>query len=310
MKTTLQWADQIVLSDQGDDGYPEKLAEIHPRITVIKNPSKVFNERENRLRLLQEARARFGLCVLVSLDADERLSANVLSDHFRDKLLALEPGTAVRIPFANLTPEGSYWEVPLDPICFADDGRSPDNVKEIHFPRTCFRVFNHIIDSELRVLHLQYLNSNRYDSKVRWYQLLEVTQLGTVNPLTLYRKYRHRDAIRDADLREVPVSWTASYREIGIDPLGADLSEAPWWQEDSQKMLHGLSGYNCVLALSFIARDTKARENLKKADSLILHYLEKTQRYYRPSKTSPLFLLLFCMDLVLAQIVTKFRSPV
>lgn len=310
VECALAWADFIIFSDQGDDGFPLELARKYDNVIVISNENKEFNERENRARLIEEARHRFGRCIMVALDADERLTSNVIEPHILNHIRNLPEGHAIAIPFANLDSQLRYWEVPLDPICFSDDGRSPDNDKAIHFPRSGFSRFGMVLDLGIKALHLQYLSDARYASKLRWYQLLEITRLQNPNPVKLFRRYHHRDAVREHELRPLPEEWTKNYSKLELDPFLVHPEMEPWWNAEAESMANELQGYDRVLAEGLTASDRSSLAALRSIDRGVLSYLIATSKLYKPSRTSPIFLALYLLDFLASFAVSKFGKSV
>lgn len=308
--TTSLWADAIIISDQSADDSTRRLAEGYLKVQILKNNSNQFNERENRIRLLTEARRLYPGSIFFSLDADERLSANILDADLRQKIDILEPGTAISIPFANLRGTREYWEVPLDPIAFVDDGREPDVDKSIHFPRSCFATFARTVDLGLRTLHLQYLDLDRFYSKLIWYQLLEVTRLREESPLRLFRRYRHFDAVQKKHLRELPREWIEGYEIRGVDALSVKLGETPWWLAETNLMSNSLYGYSKLLFRRLTDRGAVKEVRLKRRDEIIVRYLWATSKLYLPKKTSITFIALVLIDKLAELLVSKFRLPI
>lgn len=303
LEATLAWADHVIFRDQhSTDGSLEILNGIE-NVTILNNPSQAYNEAENRRALLEAARRRGPSNVLISLDVDERISGNILTNGFRDKLLALKPGTGIRIPFANLTPAGdAYWEVPLDPIGFVDDGRVPDTSAPIHFPRTCIVEFDQVwTPDDVKLMHLQYLDPERTNSKQRWYQMWELLNIPGTNPVKLYRRYHHRDSIPPKNYLPLPKGWLAPYKERGIDALAYEKNGDFWWDSEAKSWLaiHGGKRF-CRVDIGDWRHNWL--DETRGFDSLVLLYLVKTQKYYRPSKVNPIFLTIYFLDYLAAYI--------
>lgn len=300
LESALAWADHIILSDQGSTDSTVSIASSFDRVTILHNSSIEFNELENRNRLLDHCRLNFGNCVVFSLDADECLSAGIFDNEIRQAIDKLPGGTGIRIPHANLVGD-SYWTVELDPIAFVDDGRSTTVTSRIHFPRTCFVDFpNGIVSLELFALHLQYLDEGRYRSKIDWYQLLEVTELGRRDFLGLYRQYHHFDSVAPSRLRPIAKELTEGYSNRGISPLGFLGEKTWWWESASNAMTQDLA--HSVRARLILRNDNHEVPNICRFDRAVRKYLSTTQRFYRPSYVNPLFLLLYLVDRVIGPI--------
>lgn len=301
------WADHILVSDQSSTDFLLQIASRFSKVVVIRNGSKDFNEAENRKWLLERGRELFGPSVFISIDADERVSGEILDKNAREALASLEPGTGILAPFANLKSSGEFWRVKLDPIGFVDDGREPDTNDLVHFPRTCFSTFPKILDSGLHLIHLQYLDEQRFSSKVVWYKLFEITKLGRRNPIWLYRRYHHPEAIRRRDLRPLPDEWIEPYRKFGIEPLRIIESKRYWWSSDLAAMKDELTPAELSL---FDLRDHSLEANRRHGFRvrLLYSYLESTQRWFRPSKVNPIFLALYAIDVGLSAIFFRMTA--
>lgn len=302
------WADHVLVSDQSASDAVRFLAEKYPKVEVMRNSTSSYNELANRSNLLLEGRARFGNSVFISLDADERLTANVLDPRIQEIIRNLPGGTALSVPFANLTPEMSYWEVPLDPIGFSDDGRSASVTDHIHFPRTCISEFDSTVDLGLKILHLQYLDQVRFKSKVDWYKLLEVTRLGSRSPVSTFRRYSHFQAIRASDLKPIAPDMVEGYHKAGVDPLMINHDSEFWWEGDVEIMLELICDRD--RAMLSLSKDENAsyKTSLGRFDRLALFYLRNSTKFYRPKPLNPAFLTLWAVDAVLNLFIKSFEN--
>ena len=80
LQTASLWADKIIVADQmSDDGSPE-IAVKYSKVQLIRNTSAQFNEPERQKLLIDAARKipYDGKKLLIALDADEMLTANLL----------------------------------------------------------------------------------------------------------------------------------------------------------------------------------------------------------------------------------------
>src|SRR5690349_7454919 len=88
-----EWADRIIIADQGSTDGSREICSLYPKVTVIENPSKSFNEPQRRAMLIDEARKTPGPKLLIGLDADEMLSANWKDSAEWQAALRVPPGT-------------------------------------------------------------------------------------------------------------------------------------------------------------------------------------------------------------------------
>ncbi len=233
LEATSAWADLIVVSDQMSTDGSRSLAERYPKVRLITNDSKTYNESDNRRNLILAARELAGSNnVLISLDADERLTPAILDPKVQALLRECPPGTAIRIPFANISPDlETYWNVEIDPVAWVDDGRDIRIDAKIHFPRTGILSFEHERKVEgLEIVHLQYVSINRFRIKQTWYILKEILELGRSNLVSVFRRYMHTIAVTPSTLKPVPADWRSQYESHGVDLFAyQDLPDS--WRE-------------------------------------------------------------------------------
>src|SRR5262245_56122736 len=70
------WADHIILADQNATDGSREIAHRFPKVRLLDNSAKSYNELERQQMLLAEARRIPGPRLLLALDADEFLTAN------------------------------------------------------------------------------------------------------------------------------------------------------------------------------------------------------------------------------------------
>ena len=301
------WADAILISDQSDGNEVTYLASEFPKVQVIRNTSSEFNEMENRSNLLAEGRKRYGRSVFISLDADERLTSNILDLDLQNQLRNLEPGVAVSIPFLNLKSGSEGWIVPLDPICFSDDGRQPENSSPIHFPRSCFSSFKKVVDLGLMTMHLQYLDSDRFKSKMHWYKCLEIVRFGERNPIALFRRYRHLDAISEKEIVTLEAEWAQGYIFGGVDPFRIEHSKSYWWEREADKLFELLTLESQALLKSIDSEQNPQDRKLPIMQAIIFKYLRLTMPFYKGGRKSIIFIALYALDLILSLFTRRFE---
>lgn len=226
------WADLIVVADQrSTDGSREIIAG-HSKAVLVDNDLETFDDGANRKQLLEAARDLApGPRILISLDADEALTADALDQPEWNTLLEAEPGTVIRMQWVNVVPDEPRAWVPPDPIVFGfvDDG-SPYVGPRIHPIRLPTPDHAPMLDlRDVKVLHLQYTNMERMRSKQRWYQAWERVELPHRRPIQIYRRYHHMDAIPIEDRHPLRPAWLQGYVEHGIDLLASAAEPAyPW----------------------------------------------------------------------------------
>ncbi|MHC4092387.1 MAG: glycosyltransferase family 2 protein [Planctomycetota bacterium] len=225
------WADRIIVADQGSDDGSDEIAQRYPKVTLVRNTTPHNDEGGRQRLLIDHARRVPGPRLLIALDADEALTANALGSAEWESVLAARPGTVIYIKWANLKPDlRTYWApIHSSPWGFMDDG-SPHTGRRIHSPRVPTPAgAPEIRLRKIRVLHYQYTDWSRMESKHRWYQCWERLNHGKRNPIEIYREYHHMDAIPDSDLHPVPEAWTKAYQDAGIDMHTVEFENSYYW---------------------------------------------------------------------------------
>src|SRR5215510_5602039 len=169
------WADHIIVADQMSDDNSREIARSYPKVELIDNPSPTYNEVDRQKLLLNAARSFSGPRLLLALDADEMLTANFLTSPEWKSVLEAPMGTVFYFTWANLLPGAqSYWSPSYAlPLGFMDDGSDHVGTK-IHSRRIPIPSGSREIKlQDIKVLHYQYTNWERMESKHRWYQCWE-----------------------------------------------------------------------------------------------------------------------------------------
>jgi glycosyltransferase involved in cell wall biosynthesis len=232
LKCASVWADRIIIADQNsDDGSPD-IARRFPKVQLIENDSKEFNEPERQKLLIDEARKIPGPKILIALDADEFFSANFSKTRDWELIQKAVPGTIINFHWACVLPDRKkYYIYPGEfPLGFVDDG-SDHQGKIIHSPRLPIPDDNpSVLVKGFKVLHFATIDFERFKSKVRWYQCLEYIKGRWEGRLIdLYRWY-HRDFhIPGEYIKTLPDEWIKGY-EAEIDLL--DITEEPYYRWD------------------------------------------------------------------------------
>lgn len=172
LMTTSLWADHIIIADQFSDDNSREIAKKFEKVILIKNPSIEFNEPERQKLLIEAARKIEGRKLLITLDADEFLTANYHNSTEWQFIMSAPPGTIIRFKWVNLKPGMmKYWSPDVFfPWGFMDDGTEHMG-SIIHSTRIPMPLNAMMIDlNEVRVLHYQYTDWERMASKHRWYQ--------------------------------------------------------------------------------------------------------------------------------------------
>jgi hypothetical protein len=219
LKCASLWADHIIIADQGSEDNSREIARGFSKVTLIDNPSPVFNEPERQKLLIDAARQIPGPRLLLALDADEFLTANCLHSPEWQTVLNAPAGTVIRFEWPIILADVcSYWTYPYQfAFGFMDDG-SDHHGLTMHSPRVPVPPdAPEIILKTIRVMHYAFTDLERAKSKLRWYQCWETLNRPERRPSDIYR-FNHKDLnVPLHAIKTMPDVWTAAYEAQGID---------------------------------------------------------------------------------------------
>jgi glycosyltransferase involved in cell wall biosynthesis len=232
LKCTSTWADHIIVADQNSTDGSRDICARFPKVTLVENPSKTFNEPERQKLLLENARKIQGQRLLVALDADEFLTANFVRSPEWQSMLNAKPGTRFKFHWVTVVNEtASYWVFPQRlTFAFMDDG-SDHRGQAMHSPRLPQSMTGQSVNlNEIKILHYAYVDLRRAESKMHWYQCLE--NLNKLRrPIDTFR-FNHKDITISAKMiRPLPEHWLNAYKESGIDMTSIRLSDFYQWDQ-------------------------------------------------------------------------------
>ena len=228
------WADKIILADQRSTDSTRVLAAKFAKVTILDNDCSSYNEGYHHKLLLDAARRLPSPRLLIAIDADEFLTPNFGSSDEWRRMLQVPPGTVINFEWANLRPDGSKYWSPAEMMSFGfmDDGTEYEGVTvhsgRIPVPRNAPTFPLH----DVKVMHYQYRDWARMESKQRWYQCMERLISPEKSAVNLYRQYHHMDAVRPSDLRDVPSWWYDGYARGGIDLRTVRKEKTYWWDRE------------------------------------------------------------------------------
>jgi len=235
------WADHIVIGDHASEDGSREIAAAHPKVTLIEHNSREFMEEERRAALFEAARRIPGPRLIVSVDADERLSGGFRETDDWRALLSARPGTVGYFYSANLQPGlATYWRFGVRiAMAFVDDGR-PYQGRPIHPPRVPVGEGTVRVDvNDFQSLHYSLADTSRVEGKYRWYQCLERFVRPERDPVRVFRAYHHQHQVRPSEIRPVPDAWFAEYDAAGIDRIPE--ASAPYWYD--REVVHYLEAH-------------------------------------------------------------------
>lgn len=234
LSATSLWADHIIIADQFSDDDSREIARRFEKVILINNPSVEFNEPERQRLLIEAARKIEGPRLLITLDADEFLTANYHDSDEWDFIMQAPPGTVISFRWVNLKPDFTkYWSPDRHfPWGFIDDG-SEHTGAVIHSTRIPMPINAMKIDlEEIKVLHYQYTDWERMASKHRWYQCWEVLNRPKRSAFDIYRQYHHMYEVKDSDLFDVKTEWFVYYLVNNINIKSVTKEGVYWWDRE------------------------------------------------------------------------------
>jgi Glycosyl transferase family 2 len=234
------YADHIVVADQGSwDGTRELLA-AHPKVTLLDNRDIEFHERNRILLLLDKARAISHTAILLFLDADETLSANVMSSLEWNRFARAVPGTTGFFNWIQLFGSIKHYisATASYPFAYVDDGRPFTEGSVMHGPRgpgfyrptRIFR-FNDVVN-----LHFFLTNQNIYRKKQNWYKLYWHKRGGKY--FHINRNHTVYDTTTIADCAPTPSIWYEGFEQEGIDLVSVESPTLTWYDVEILQHMH------------------------------------------------------------------------
>jgi hypothetical protein len=239
------WADHIIIGDQRSDDGSREIANRFPKATLVDNSSSTYDEGARQRLLIDTARRIVPerKRILIALDADEMLTANFRETPEWQALLAAAPGTVVRFDWVNVLPGFETCWIPAEPLPlgFVDDG-SPHGGEAIHSARIPVRPgAPSLVLHDIKVLHYQYTNWQRMESKQRWYQCWEHLKYPKKRAIAIFRQYRGMYARPPEQIHPFRSHWIDAYEQAGIEMKDVRGEAITWWDQEIVGMLrkHG-----------------------------------------------------------------------
>lgn len=216
------WADAIVVGDQMSDDDTREIVRAHaPKTLLVDNTAKGYDEGERHRVVFEAARRLYPdeKKVLLAIDADEMLSANWRKSPEWEQIKALPPGSGIYAEWVNINPDLQTW-FPLGGhfiIGIVDDGKLAHSPGQFHVPRL-------VQDPEkpkfylkdIKLLHLQYVDEERTESKRRAYHVQEWL-VSPTQPILLFRRLNPLRRIRRRDIQPLESDWTEGFIQDGVD---------------------------------------------------------------------------------------------
>lgn len=295
LKCTSLWADYIIIADQMSTDGSREIAQKYPKVILVDNNSETFNEPERQKLLIEEARKIPGQRLLITLDADEIFTPNVLTNLEWQTMLIAKPGTIFKFQWANIRPDfRTMWLADHFSWGYMDDGYHHESIAKMHTGRIPLPPLNDaVILNQIKVIHLQFTNWARMQSKHRWYQCFESVNMPDNSALNIFRMYHHMYGLSTLQILDIPSEWIAGYNILGIDITSVHTQALNYFDEQCLEMLEQYSGSKFkklnIWDVDWVGKaELYGKTNLSlyndprsKLDKYIQKYLVKTQTAHR-----------------------------
>ena len=231
---TSLFADFIIIADQNSNDKSREICSRFPKVKLINNVNREFNEAERQILLIETARLLFPNeeKIFFALDADEIISSDSLNAKGWEIIAAAPKGTVFRFEkptlFFDISKTIRYYDG--WPLAFKDDGTDHKALKihstRIPTPNNAKQIFI----SDIKFLHLCFVRKNIQFAKNRFYCVIEnINSIRNLrNRQRMYNKYSPTDYSDDGKLEPTQEIWFEYYDNIGIDLRTFEQAEYYW----------------------------------------------------------------------------------
>lgn len=229
------FCDVVLVNDQNSEDGSREICRRFPKVVLIESSERLVCE-EARWQLLDAARDYDGCNLLWCTDADELLSPRLATQFFESRRDELTPGTVVESLYYHLWnradryrtsgyPYAPYWKQ----LGLVDDRHmdySRANRLPLHEPRVPLDGAVGVLRAtDLPVLHLQWLLSERNQMKQAWYRCREwLDGAKTAAAINAFYAVALPDPRIQTDV--LPPAWV---QDVTFPDLAVDREQS--WQE-------------------------------------------------------------------------------
>lgn len=261
LECTSLWADHIIIADQHSADDSRAVAQSFPKVTIIENPEREFSEVARQRLLIEAARRVSGPRLLMALDADEIMSANILDSAEWRTALEARPGTVLCFPKVDLFNSPAHYfmhsaedRAAWPPFGYVDDGAEHEG-DVIHTTRVPSRPSSPSLRlNEVVLLHYNQCNLPRMESKDRWYRCFARVNSPEQNVVEIHRLHDWYDRLRPRfKIRPTPEEWCGNYRQAGVELSSIAVEPFFWpdWEVLRMFERHGVETFRNVDIWSF-----------------------------------------------------------
>lgn len=226
------WADLIIVGDHNSADNSGEIARQYDFVKVIGLPNPAYDEDIRKKMLIAEARKVPGKRLILSIDADEMISANWTESPEWALMLDAPPGTSFCFDWAELLPGLRQCAIHEIVAAFVDDGAEYRGAK-MHSPRIPATTGETVKLKDIKLLHYIAIESARLFSRHRWYKCLEYINHDTRpwNACVTYQDTRIKTY--DATIIPVKEEWLSGYAWLDEYRLRkVDAEKCYWWDEE------------------------------------------------------------------------------
>lgn len=289
LKATSIWADHIIIADQNSTDGSIEIAQQFSKVKLIHNNSLEFNEPERQKLLINEARKIPGKKLLIALDADEFFTSGFQHSSDWQRMLNSPEGTTFGFRWLNIKPElkegwsPSYY-LPLGKI----DNGAPHSGKEIHSARVPVTENDEIVKiTDFQVMHFQYVDWKRMESKHRYYQCLERSLYPNKNAVDIFRMYHHMYHLPKNEVLTIDNSLFEMYEQSNIHLTKLQFAKEYWFdhkvielfKKNGTYLYKQLNIWNINWRKITTAVNIEIKNPQSILDKLAIYWLKKTQKY-------------------------------
>jgi hypothetical protein len=226
-----KFADHVIVGDHNSEDGSGTIAREFDSVRVVPLRDPSYDESIRRRVLIEEARKISKNALIISIDADEMLSANWSQSAEWSLMRASPPGTSFHFDWLEILPGLGHCAVYGMTAAFVDDGTDYTG-QRIHSPRIPGLAGVRKQLTEIKLLHYIALDTGRLLSKHNWYKCLEFLEHGE-SAWDMSVKYQ--DATHttyDAPIIATQSEWLEGYdwlNEYRADANACRQEKVYWW---------------------------------------------------------------------------------
>jgi len=240
------WADHIIVADQNSIDKTPEICGKFEKVIYFKNELHNLNQSHSRQLLLDKVRELFGNNnIIIALDADEILSANILNNaDFENEINNLQPGESIVLQwimlskniYSHIVEKNSIWSENYKHFIFHDDGKFNFSDKKTSEPRMPEDYMQKSVkNNAIKVLHFHFLDFERMLSKQRRYRIFDfLEQCSIKRAIKINRMYFETKNIAELKITESPKEWLDKYQDL-INNFSIKKENFYWYDLESLK---------------------------------------------------------------------------